>query len=212
MSEKNDPNAAPPEESAPPDSAAAASETEGDVETAATNAAEPTNLPDALTMLAELRATIVRHEEESAKVRDQFLRERADLENFKKRMTREKSEALRYASEPLIRDLLPVIDNIERALNAAPPPVAGEADALRDGVAMVARQFDDILTRFGVSRVEATDRPFDPNEHEALAHVETTLKEPGSVLDEHLPGYRLHERLLRAAQVTVAKAPGSQGN
>ena len=127
-------------------------------------------------------------------------------------MTREKSEALRYASEPLIRELLPVIDNLERALNAAPAPTEGPADALRDGVAMVAQQFDEILSRFGVSQIEAADQPFDPNLHEALAHVETTLKAPGQVLDEHLSGYRLHDRLLRAAQVTVAKAPGSQGN
>jgi molecular chaperone GrpE len=155
---------------------------------------------------------VAQQEEEAAKIRDQFLRERADLDNFKKRMQREKSESLRFASEPLIRDLLPVIDNLERALNAAPPPTEGQADALRDGVAMVAQQFDDILARFGVARVEAAGQPFDPSEHEALAHIETTQQEPGAVLDEHLPGYRLHDRLLRPAQVTVAKAPGGQGN
>lgn len=205
MSEKNDQNGAATIEPEPETQSATS-------DAQATDAPEPTTLPDARALINELRATIAQHEGEAAKIRDQFLRERAELENFKKRMTREKSEALRYASEPLIRELLPVIDNLERALNAAPPPHEGTPDALRDGVAMVAQQFDEILSRFGVARVEAADQPFDPNEHEALAHVETTLKEPGSVLDEHLPGYRLHDRLLRAAQVTVAKAPGSQGN
>lgn len=207
MSEKNDQN---PAAAASPETDPA--QTESPEATASTDRAEPTTLADALAMIGELNTAIAQHEEEAGKIRDQFLRERAELENFKKRMTREKSEALRYASEPLIRELLPVIDNLERALNAAPPPSEGPADALRDGVAMVAQQFDEILARFGVARVEAADQPFDPNQHEALAHIESTQKEPGSVLDEHLPGYRLHDRLLRAAQVTVAKAPGGQGN
>lgn len=199
MSSENENEAAP--EAPSPETAA----TEGTGE-------KPATLPEAHALLDELRSALAQHEEENAKIRDQYLRERAELENFKKRMTREKSEALRFASEPLIRDLLPVIDNLERALNAAPPPSDGESNPLRDGVAMVAQQLDDVLTRFGVARVDATDQPFDPGEHEALAHIETTQKEPGTVLDEHLPGYRLHDRLLRAAQVTVAKAPGNQGN
>jgi len=209
MSEKNDQNGAATMEAA---TEADAGPADPHADAGATEAPEPTTLPDAIALIKELRVTIAQQEGETSKIRDQFLRERAELENFKKRMKREKSEALRYASEPLIRELLPVIDNLERALNAAPPPSEGTPDALRDGVAMVAQQFDDILSRFGVARVEAAGQPFDPTEHEALAHVETTLKEPGSVLDEHLPGYRLHDRLLRAAQVTVAKAPGSQGN
>lgn len=208
MTENDDRISAPTTESDPAPAAPDGSTNDAD----APGNAAPATLPDAMERIAELRAAIAQQEEESSKIRDQFLRERAELENFKKRMAREKSEALRYASEPLIRELLPVIDNLERALNATPPPAEGPADPLRDGVAMVARQFDDILSRFGVARVEATDLPFDPNEHEALAHIETTQKEPGSVLDEHLPGYRLHDRLLRAAQVTVAKAPGGQGN
>ncbi|MDG2303650.1 MAG: nucleotide exchange factor GrpE [Candidatus Binatia bacterium] len=203
MSEKNDQDGSPTEDM--PNAAPEA-------EATATEPPEPTTLQDALTIIGELQTTIAQQDQGAAKLRDQFLRERADLENFKKRMQRDKSESLRFASEPLIRELLPVIDNLERALNAAPPLAEGQADALRDGLAMVAQQFDDILTRFGVARVEAAGQPFDPTEHEALALIETTQKEPGAVLDEHLPGYRLHDRLLRPAQVTVAKAPGGQGN
>jgi len=190
----------------------AASSDSDTVTNVAGGTSEPATLEEALACIAELRATAAQREEEAAKLRDQYLRERAELENFKKRMQREKSEALRYATEPLLRELLPVIDNLERALQAAPPS-SGQvpAEALRDGVAMVVQQFDEILQRFGVARLEASGQPFDPSEHEALAHVETTLQEPGCVLDEHLPGYRLHDRLLRAAQVTVAKAPSGEG-
>jgi len=192
--------------------AGAASPDPGAATTPAVDVPEPATLQDALTVLGELRAAIASRDEEISKLRDQLLRERADLENFKKRMTREKSEALRFAVEPLIRELLPAIDNLERALGAAGPAPEGESDPLREGVAMVAKQFNDILSKFGVERLEATGQPFDPSQHDALAHVETTRREPGSVLDEHLPGYRLHDRLLRPAQVTVAKAPTGEGN
>jgi molecular chaperone GrpE len=167
----------------------------------------PATLEEAAGRIEDLAGTLLQKEEEVAGLRDGLLRERAELENFKKRMTRERSEALRYASEPLIRELLPLIDNLERALTAE-----GSADAVREGVEMVARQFEEILGRVGVQRLEARNQPFDPSEHEALAHVESTRAEPGHVLDEHLAGYRLHDRLLRPAQVTVAKAPGSEGN
>lgn len=199
-------------EASEPTEAAGSSAESGDGPAPAAEGPEPTTLQDALDLIGELKVALAEGEENIAKMRDHLLRERAELENFKKRMTREKSEALRFASEPLIRELLPVIDNLERALDAAAPPSEGPSDPLRDGVAMVAQQFDDILSGFGVARVDAAGRPFDPAEHEALAHIETTQQPPGSVLDEHLPGYRLHDRLLRAAQVTVAKAPTGEGN
>lgn len=159
-----------------------------------------------------LEAKVAEQEAELEELRDKHLRDRAELDNFKKRMTREKSEALRFATEPLIRNLLPAIDNLQRALAAAADKAEADPQALRDGVAMVQKQFEEILSKAGVVRIPAADRPFDPNEHEAVAHLETTRAEPGKVLDEHLPGYKLHDRLLRAAQVTVAKGPGTNGN
>ena len=159
-----------------------------------------------------LEAKIAEQESELEELRDKHLRDRAEVDNFKKRMTREKSEALRFATEPLIRDLLPAIDNLARALAAAADKAETAPQALRDGVAMVQRQFEEILSKAGVVRIPAANLPFDPNEHEALAHIETTQAEPGHVIDEHLPGYKLHDRLLRAAQVTVAKGPGAPGN
>ncbi len=207
MKDDHDPAAsgAPTEESA---SEARASDGQAEGE----HPSAPATLEEALERLEQMQTALQERDDGLVEARDGLLRERAELENFKKRMARERAEALRYASEPLLRDLLPVIDNLERALNAAPPPGSDAENPMRDGIAMVARQFEEILGRFGVQRIEAAGRPFDPNDHEALAHIETTLAEAGHVLEEHLPGYRLHDRLLRAAQVAVAKAPTNEGN
>jgi molecular chaperone GrpE len=175
---------------------------------------EPTRLGEALERMHALETEVAERDEEITRLRDGLLRERAELDNFKRRMTREKAEALRFASEPLIRDLLPVLDNLERAVAAAaadPSPSHGEggpaSDALRSGVELVVRQLLDVLARAGVTRINAANQPFDPKEHEALAHLVTTMVEAGRVMQEHLPGYKLHDRLLRPAQVTVAKDP-----
>ncbi len=108
-----------------------------------------------------------------------------------------------------------MIDNLERAIDAASKGAAGESpqqaarvDNLVTGVKMVVQQFVETLGRFGVTRVVAAGQPFDPAHHEAVAHVDTDQHPAGNVVDEHAPGYRLHERLLRPAQVTVAKQKG----
>lgn len=177
--------------------------------------ASPRNLDQALDAIDRLREQVAARSAEAEKLKDQLLRERAELENFKRRMQRERSESLRYASEHLLRDLLPVIDNLERAIDAATKNAAGETpqqaarvENLVTGVRMVLNQFAETLGRFGVTRVAAAGQPFDPTHHEAVAHVDTDVHPPGNVVDEHAPGYRLHERLLRPAQVTVAKPRG----
>lgn len=177
----------------------------------------PRTLEEANEHIVRLRAEAAAKEAEAHASRDAFLRERAELENFKRRMQRERAEALRYANEPLLRELLAVIDNLERAVRAARDAEqtsregtargGGAFGVLVTGVEMVLSQFADILGRFGVSRVEAERRSFDPAHHEALAHIESEEHPAGTVLIEHLSGYRLHDRLLRPAQVTVAKAP-----
>lgn len=136
---------------------------------------------------------------------DLFLRERAELENFKRRMQREKAESLRFANEPLLRDLLPALDNLERAVEHAQG--GGNGQPLVDGVGLVVRAFLDTLEKYGVSRLTSKGEQFDPNKHEAIAQVESTTLAPNTVADEHHPGYLLHGRLLRPALVTVAKAP-----
>jgi molecular chaperone GrpE len=185
----------------------------------ATEALEaPQTLPAAMERLSRLAAELATAQGEVEEGRDRLLRERAELENFKRRMQRDKSEALRYANEPLLRELLPVVDNLQRAMSAARgaqtdrpgKPQAGPLSALVNGVELVLHQLSEVLARFGVARLATKAQTFDPAHHEALAQIESPDHPAGTVVEEHLPGYRLHDRLLRAAQVTVAKAPASR--
>jgi molecular chaperone GrpE len=157
-----------------------------------------------------LRAKLREAEEKAKDNHDLFLRERADLENFKRRMQREQAESIRFANEPLLRDLLPVVDNLERAVAHAQG--GGNGQPLVEGVALVLRTFSSILEKYGVSRQTTIGEPFDPNKHEAMAQVESAELAPNTVVDEHLAGYLLLGRLLRPALVTVAKAPSQEKN
>jgi molecular chaperone GrpE len=155
--------------------------------------------------VTELQTKLSEKEKEASAHYDRFLREKAELENFKKRMQREKTEALRFANEPLVHDLLPVIDNLERAVEHAQG--GGNGQPLVEGVKLVLQAFLDVLDKHGVSRVEARGEVFDPTRHEALAQVESSAHSPNTVVEEHHKGYFLHDRLLRPALVTVAKLP-----
>jgi molecular chaperone GrpE len=154
-------------------------------------------------------AEVERLRAEIAELKDRWLRERADLENFKRRQSRDKAEALRFANEGLLRDLLPIIDNLHRAVEHA--RTSCEVEAIADGVDMTLRTLTDTLERHGVKIVEALGRQFDPAHHEAIGHVESEHP-PNTVVDEHQRGYLLHDRLLRPALVTVGKPPeGTHG-
>jgi molecular chaperone GrpE len=155
----------------------------------------------------DLAGRLAAAEDEAREFRDRWVRERADLENLKKRAQRERSEAVRYGAEQIVRDLLPMIDDLERAVQAA--QAAGADRQLLEGVALVLKAFLDMLARHGVERVPGLGERFDPNHHEAVAHVESPDHEPGMVIEEHRGGYRLHDRLLRAAMVTVSKGPSA---
>jgi molecular chaperone GrpE len=143
--------------------------------------------------------------DESRQAHERWLRERADLENLKKRAARERTETVRFANESLIRDLLPVVDNLERAVEHAQG--GGNGQPLVEGVALVLKALRDVLERHGVQQVAAKGVPFDPTHHEAMAQVESAEHEPNVVVEEHQRGYRLNDRLLRPALVTVARAP-----
>lgn len=145
--------------------------------------------------------------EEAAQYKDRWIRERADLENLKKRAARERQEAIRYGAEHLVRDLLPIVDDLERALAAAREAPGGEQ--LAAGVALVLQSFTDVLARHGVERVAAAGERFDPTLHEAVSHVPHPEVPEGMVVEEHRGGYRLHDRLVRAAMVTVSKGSPS---
>ena len=155
--------------------------------------------------LATLEAELEKAREEARQSHERWLRERADLENLKKRAARERAETMKFANESVLRDLLPIVDNLERAVAHAES--GGDGQPLVEGVALVLKSLLDVLERHGVKRIEAKGTPFDPAQHEAVAHVESAEHEPNSVIEEHQPGYRLQERLLRPALVSVAKAP-----
>jgi len=140
--------------------------------------------------------------------RERFLRLHADFENFKKRVDREREDLERHAAAGLIARLLPVIDNLERALRHGG---AGDRDGLYEGVALIHRQLLDELRRCGLRPVETEGVPFDPAIHDAVATSEAADLPPGIVLEELQRGYRLHERLLRPALVRVSSGdPGDR--
>ena len=182
------------------------SEAAGGVEEAEHDEQVDQKTPDELALV---RAQLAAQEALAKEKDDLLLRERAELENFKRRMQREKSESLRFASEPLLRDILPVIDNLERAVAHAKGNEGSQA--LVEGVELVLRSLLDTIGRHGVRRVKAKGEAFDPSQHEAVAQVENTELAPNTVLDEHQSGYHLHDRLLRPAMVSVSKvAPQAQ--
>jgi molecular chaperone GrpE len=136
---------------------------------------------------------------------DRLLRALAEAENVKRRAQRERDEYVRYANESLLRDLIPVLDNFDRALTAA--RATGEAPGVVGGVELIQRELLKALERVGVTRYSALGQPFDPNRHEAIARVVSADAKPGTVVAEIAPGYALHNRVLRAALVSVAAAP-----
>jgi molecular chaperone GrpE len=130
---------------------------------------------------------------------ERHLRAAADLDNFKKRATREREETRKYGVEELLKQLLPVVDGLDRALAAAP-----KDDPLRRGVELVLKSLEEALARNGVKSFRAAGERFDPRVHEALAQVPGGGAAPGTVVEEHGRGFFLHERLVRPAMVTVA--------
>ena len=159
--------------------------------------------PDQPDEIAELRSQLNAKVEEAKSNYDRYVRQVAELDNFKKRSLREREENARYANETLVRDLLPVIDNLERAIAHAVG--GGNGKPLVEGVDMVLKGFLDTLSKHGVQPVAAVGLIFDPAHHEALAQVESTEYSPNIVVEQHQKGYLMHERLLRPALVTVSK-------
>lgn len=144
-----------------------------------------------------------RAQAEAARLKDQLLRLAADFDNYKKRARRELADTAKIAREEVLKELLPVFDNLERATSHATQ--ATDVKALTEGISMVTRQFVDTLGKLGIERVAALGLPFDPTVHEAVQHLETTEHAPGTVAMELQAGYRQGERVIRPAMVVVAK-------
>jgi molecular chaperone GrpE len=142
---------------------------------------------------------------QAAELKDRLLRAQAEWDNSRKRILREKEEAVRYAGEAILERLLPVLDNFEMGMEAAKS--ATDAKAIAQGLEMVLAQFRQVLRDAGVEAIDAVGQPFDPHRHEALGHHESAEHPEGHVLTQMRKGYKLKDRLLRAASVFVAKPP-----
>lgn len=140
---------------------------------------------------------------EAAKLKDLALRARADLDNFRKRSLREKEDAIRYANNGLLEKLLPVIDNFELGLDAARN--ATDAASVLQGMSMVHRQLQDFIRSQGLEEVPADGEAFDPNKHDAVSQEFSAEVPEGKVIRQVRKGYKLKDRLLRAASVIVSK-------
>ncbi len=160
------------------------------------NAAPPAAEPTAEEKLAKLQAEI-------AQGRDQALRDRADLENMRKRLQREKDDAVKYANSSLLERLLPVVDNFELGLQAARQ--APGAEAVVNGMSMVAKQLEGFLSENGMNAIAAEGEKFDPNLHDALGEEPSADVPEGHVIRVQRKGYKLKDRLLRPASVFVSK-------
>lgn len=147
-------------------------------------------------------------QEEAAQFKDKLLRTLADFDNFRKRSRREVDDARRTGRDHLLKELLPVFDNLERAVEHALRAGSSETDwkGLGEGISLVIRQLKDTLGRLGIERIEALGQAFDPALHEALQQLETSEHPPGTVAAEVQAGYREGDRLVRPALVVVAKA------
>ncbi|MEI6704979.1 MAG: nucleotide exchange factor GrpE [Deltaproteobacteria bacterium] len=155
---------------------------------------------DSVTFLS-LEEQLEAKSKEASENWDRFLRERADMENYRKRVNREKEELLNYGNKSLIEEILPIIDNLERALaHASEDGLA----ALVEGIRMTHGMLLSSLKKFGVSPLEAAGSTFDPAFHQAMAQVPTDEHAPNTVIEEYQKGYMLKERLLRPAMVTVS--------
>ena len=135
-------------------------------------------------------------------LQDRLLRTAAEFDNYRKRVERDRREVSDLAVADAVQDLLPIIDNLERALQAA-----ADNDPLRKGVDLIHRQMMDVLRKRGVKHFEVVGTDFDPNIHQAVAHEDSETHREGEVMEELQRGYRLGDRLLRAAMVKVARRP-----
>jgi len=139
-----------------------------------------------------------------AELEDRLLRAHAEMDNVRKRAARQVEEASKFAVERFASALLDVTDNLERALQAE----SADVEALREGVKLTLNSLHDVKRKFGIERVDAVGKPFDPNLHEAMLQAPSE-KPAGIVIEQHMAGYTLHGRLLRPARVIVSSGPAT---
>jgi molecular chaperone GrpE len=164
---------------------------------------------DPASEIERLQGQIADRDREVAELKDRYLRALADNENARKRLRQQGDETIRLQRENLLRELLPVVDNLERAVEAARG--SGNGKPIVDGVEMVLRSLLDFLKTQGVTQLTSVGQPFDPQRHEAVDQIESSQHPPNTVVNEFHRGYQIGDRLLRPARVAVAKATREDG-
>lgn len=161
--------------------------------------------------IAQLTAQLAVKDQELAELKDKYLRALADTDNVRKRTRQQSEETVRLQRENLLRDLLPIVDNLERGLQAARD--GKNRESVTEGIEMVLRSLHDWLRAQGVSPIIAVGQPFDPQVHEAVDHVTSSQHPPNTVVSEFHRGYQIGERMLRPARVAVSKGdPSADAN
>jgi molecular chaperone GrpE len=169
--------------------------------------AEPEEAPRST--IEKLQAQIADKDREVAELKDRYLRSLADNENARKRFRQQGEETVRLQRENFLRELLPVVDNLERAVDAARG--GGNGQPIVEGVEMVLRSLLDFLKMHGVTQLTSVGQPFDPQRHEAVDQIESSQHPPNTVVNEFHRGYQIGDRLLRPARVAVAKGTRDNG-
>lgn len=162
-------------------------------------------------LVVELQLALGEKTEKFKELNDKYLRLAAEFDNFKRLAQRDQRDQIRFGNEQLLKELLPVVDNLERAIKASRD--GGSSDVLIQGVDLTLKQLAGALTRFHVIPVETVGRPFDPATHQAVTSVASQKVPELHVVDEFQRGYRLHDRILRAAMVSVStgRTDGASG-
>jgi molecular chaperone GrpE len=157
--------------------------------------------------LEETRKALTAKTEEAKAFQDKYLRLAAEFENFKRLTQKQKQEYSQFANESLLKELLPIVDNLERALKCVQE--GRTTDGLVQGVELTLKQFTETLLRFGVRPIVSVGVPFDPTRHQAMAQQASNAAAENTVIEEYQKGYQLHDRILRAAMVVVAAGANS---
>lgn len=155
--------------------------------------------------IESLQAALAEKDKEIAELKDKYLRAAAEMDNTRKRLRQQSEENVRRERENLLREILPIVDNLERAVAAA--QTSGDGKSIVEGVEMVLRSMLDLLKVQGVTPVVSVGQPFDPARHEAVDHVPSDQHAPNTVIEEFARGYQVGDRILRPARVSVSKAP-----
>jgi molecular chaperone GrpE len=177
--------------------------TEQQVEAAEGSATETGVAMDPVERIQQLEEALAAKEAEVAANWDKYLRERADLENYRRRVQKEKEDLMKYGNECLLTEILPVLDNMERALDHASEE---SLSAIIEGVNLTRSMLLSVLKKFGVEPIESKGATFDSAFHQAMCQVESNDVAPNCVIEEYQKGYLLNDRLLRPAMVSVATA------